>query len=148
MPVPSPGNQWVLALEYLITGKVMMIEVIIDQGRTPPVLGTWKPHGFSGDCTPDGDFAGTLRGTQSGSGVPLVTNAPIGALIARIGGSTADQSLDVDAKLPRIAFSVGRKCIFSVPAGVTGSLFLGVNDDPSRMANVTGELLVNIYEAI
>lgn len=147
--VPEPGKQWKLALDYVTAGKVMMLEVVVEPGRPQqPVPGTWTPHDFRAACSPDGDFAGTLRGEESKSGAPLVASAPIGALIARIGGSTADQNLDTGATPSRIGFSVGRKCVFSVPTAPTGSLFLGVNDDPSRMALVTGQLLVNIYEAI
>jgi hypothetical protein len=146
--VPEPGKQWRLALDYLAAGKIMMLEVVVDATRQPPVPGTWTPHGFSGACSPDGDFTGKLRGEASNCGAPLVPSAPIGALIARIGGSTADQTLDTGPTPSKIAFSVGSKCVFSVPAAPTGSLFLGVNDDPSRMASVTGQLLVNIYEAV
>jgi len=146
--VPEPGKQWKLALDYLTAGRIMMLEVLIDPTRNPPVPGTWTPDGFSGACSPDGDFAGTLHGDRSNSGALLVPSAPPGALIARIGGSTADQTLDTGATPSRIMFSVGRKCVFSVPSTPTGSLLLGVNDDPSRMALVTGQLLVNIYEAV
>jgi hypothetical protein len=86
------------------------------------------------------------------AGTPLVPSAPRGALIARIGGSTADQIPDTTATPPappaRIVFSIGRKCVFTVPDKPAGSLFLGVNDDPNRMADVSGTLLVDIYEAI
>jgi len=144
--VPEAGKQWKLALDYLVAGKIMMLEVVIDAARGVP--GTWTPHGFTGACSPDGDFDGTLRGDEARAGTPLVASAPIGALVARIGGSTADQTLDSGTTLPRIAFAVGRKCVFSVPTTAAGSLFLGVNDDPSRMALVAGELRVSIYEAI
>ncbi len=82
------------------------------------------------------------------AGTPLVPSAPRGALIARIGGSTADQIADTALPPVRVLFSIGRKCVFTVPDKLTGSLFLGVNDDPSRMADVSGMLMVDIYEAI
>ncbi len=85
------------------------------------------------------------------AGTPLVPSASRGALIARIGGSTADQIADTatpPAGPARIVFSIGRKCVFTVPDKPAGSLFLGVNDDPGRMADVSGTLLVDIYEAI
>jgi hypothetical protein len=146
LPVPEPQKQWQLALQVLDIGKLMMIEVVIDPARQPPEDGTWTPQGFATACSADGDFSGTARGTTPGS--PLVSSAPPGALIARIGGSTADQTVDASATPSRVVFSVGRRCIFTVPSSPTGSLFLGVNDDPARMANVTGRLLVNIHEAL
>jgi hypothetical protein len=148
LAVPEPGMQWQLALQILTVGKVMMVEVVIDTVRQPPVNGTWTPLGFVEACSADGDFSGVAQGTAPPCGTPLVSSAAPGALIARIGGSTADHTIDTAATPSRVAFSIGRRCIFTVPGSPTGSLFLGVNDDPARMAGVTGRLLVNIYEAV
>jgi hypothetical protein len=148
LPVPEPQKQWQIALQVLTVGKLMMVEVVIDTARNPPEDGTWTPHGFVAACSADGDFTGTARGTTPPSGAPLVSSAPPGALIARIGGSTADQIADASPTPSRLVFSIGRRCVFTVPSSPVGSLFLGVNDDPARMADVTGRLLVNIYEAV
>jgi hypothetical protein len=144
--VPEPHKQWKLALEYLTAGKVLMLEVVEDTARN--IVAEWTPAGFTAPCSPDGDFEARLRGAASISGNPPVASAPLGALIARIGGSTADQNQDTGTAPARVAFSIGRKCVFTVPTSPTGSLFLGVNDDPSRMAQVTGQLRVNIFEAV
>jgi hypothetical protein len=184
--VPEPQQQWALALEAMTTGKLMKIEVVVDHGRAPPVIGTWTPKGFVSPCTADGDFNGTAQAPNPPvapppaappptatltpapapaaaqpapapvasptaaltAGTPLVPSAPRGALIARIGGSTADQVADTATPPARVVFSIGRKCVFTVPDKPAGSLFLGVNDDPSRMADVSGVLAVDIYEAI
>ena len=148
LPVPEPQKQWQLAVQVLTAGKLMMVEVVIDPARQPPENGTWTPEGFARACSADGDFEGTARGATPLAGTPLVSSAPLGALIARIGGSTADQTVDTSPTPSRVVFSIGRRCIFSVTNSPIGSLFLGVNDDPSRMASVTGRLLVNIYKAI
>jgi hypothetical protein len=145
--VPEASKQWKLALEMLTVGRIMKAEVIVDPARIPTELGVWRPQDFAQACSADGDFDGTARGTRP-TGTPLVASAPLGALIARIGGSTADQTLDSAQTPSRLIFSIGRKCIFTVPALPLGSLFLGVNDDPIRMAGVTGRLLVDIYEAV
>jgi hypothetical protein len=126
----------------------MKVEVVIDLRRDPPENGTWTPQDFATACSADGDFGGAARGTAPFAGTPLVSSASPGALIARIGGSTADQTADTSATPSRLVFSIGRKCIFTVPSAPIGSLFLGVNDDPTRMAGVTGQLLVSIYEAV
>jgi hypothetical protein len=126
----------------------MMVEVVVDTTRNPPISGTWRPNGFVADCSADGDFAATARGAAPFSGTLPVASAPPGALIARLGGSTADQTPDSATPPSRIVFAIGRRCVFTVPAAPTGSLFLGVNDDPSRMAAVTGRLVVNIFEAL
>jgi hypothetical protein len=145
LPVPEPQK---IGLQVLTVGKLMMVEVVIDPARQPPENGTWTPQGFVAACSADGDFSKTARGTTPPSGIPLVPSAPLGALIARIGGSTADQTVDASATPSRVVFSIGRRCVFTVPSSPTGSLFLGVNDDPARMADVAGRLLVNIYEAV
>ncbi len=144
--VPEPGKQWKLALEVLRAGRLVKVEVVIDPSRNPPEIGRWRPQGFANDCSADGDFAGTARGTNAPAGTPLLASAPPGALIGRIGGSTADQAVDTSQTPSRLVFSIGRKCVFAVPNSPAGSLFLGVNDDPVRMAEVTGRLLVDIYE--
>jgi hypothetical protein len=139
--VPENGKQWTLAVEILTVGRLMKIEV--------PAADTCTPQGFAAACSADGDFSGTARGTNPAPpGTQLLSIAPRGALIARIGGSTADQTIDASDKPSRLIFSIGRKCIFTVPSAPTGSLFLAVNDDPARMADVTGQLTVAIHEAL
>jgi hypothetical protein len=146
--IPQPNVQWTVALPMPTAGKVMMVEVVVDTGRKPAVTGLWKPCGFNDFCTADGDFDNTVSAGAANTGVLLVASAPRGALIARIGGSTADQTIDTNIPPARVLFSIGRKCVFTVPASPAGSLYLAVNDDPSRMAHVDGQLLVNIFEAI
>src|SRR5580700_5313684 len=147
LAVPEAGKQWKLALEMLTVGRIMKVEVVVAPTRVPPELGEWIPQEFAAACSADGDFDGTARGTRP-TGTPLVASTPLGALIARIGGSTADQTVDTAQTPSRLIFAIGRKCIFTVPASPVGSLFLGVNDDPIRMAGVNGRLLVDIYEAV
>jgi hypothetical protein len=103
--------------------------------------GEWTPEGFARACGPDGDFSGQQSGT------PFIASAPLGALIARIGGSTADATLD-PTSTTRIAFSVGRRCIFVTPTTVRGALFLGVNDSAPNMLKLAGRLCVDVYEAM
>jgi hypothetical protein len=95
---------------------------------------TWQPEGTK-TCTADGATA--LDRTV------LLPAAPGGALIAKIGGSSADTTVD---KLP--LFAVGRHCVFTVEAGKAGTLYLGVNDAVGSMARLTGHLTVRLWEAL
>ena len=95
---------------------------------------TWQPEGTK-TCTADGATA--LDRTV------LLPAAPAGALIAKIGGSSADTTVD---KLP--LFAVGRHCVFTVEAGKAGTLYLGVNDAVGSMARLTGHLTVRLWEAL
>jgi hypothetical protein len=144
LEVPTQGQHWTVALEYVTPGKTIKIEVI----TTASAPGKWKPDGFDTECTADGDFDETARGKGAARrpGV-IIASAPVGALVARIGGSTADQTVETGATANRIGFAVGRMCVFVAPTSPTGALFLGINDEPVRMARATGTLRVNIYEA-
>jgi len=149
----EPGIPWTLVLEYLTPGKLMKIEVVVDAARAPdPVTGTWTPQDFTAACTADGDVKGTAQGNRQQQGTPFLPSASIGALIARIGGSTADTTLDAGTPAGtnplRMGFAAGRTCVFSVPQMPLGALFMGVNDDMKRMAGLQGWLLVNVYEGL
>jgi hypothetical protein len=99
-----------------------------------PADQTWQPEG-SKRCTADGATA--LDRTA------LLPGAPAGALIAKIGGSSADTTVD---KLP--LFAVGRHCVFTVEAGKAGTLYLGVNDVVGSMSRLTGHLIVKLWVAL
>lgn len=140
--------QWTSVLDYAPPGKLLKIEVVEDLAATPPITGRWVPKDFPGTrCSADGDY----DNRQPAQGTPLLGSAPRGALIGRIGGSTADQGVDT-ATPPtppsRLLFSVGRFCVLMVPQSPAGALFLGVNDSPDRMSGVRDALYVNVYEAL
>ena len=147
-PVPeSSGTPWTKVLDYVTPGKTMKIEVVIDDKEKPcKCTGKWKPANFAQDIGPDGDF----DGSASKGGSQLVTTAPLGALIARIGGSTADQAPDPPTTTPatRLFFSVGRHCVFVAPQAPVGALYLAVNDAAANMGKVTGNLCVDVFEAL
>ncbi|MGO4884027.1 MAG: hypothetical protein ACLP59_24870 [Bryobacteraceae bacterium] len=97
----------------------------------------WTIHSGE-DCTADGDAL------LSRSGPLLLDNCPAGALIAKIGGGSADVKPDKTT-----IFGVGRHCVFSVTeATKTGSLYLGINDVRESMGRVQGSLEVKISESL
>ena len=137
--------QWTLAMELVPSGKLLKLEIITDPET--PDSGTWRPRGLTGRVTADGDFKKCDKSVTQ-----LLKTAPCGALIARIGGSATDQPTfneqEIVSPASTTVFSVGRKCIFSVPTTPTGSLFLGANVAPSDMADIEGDLVVRISEAL
>jgi hypothetical protein len=142
--VPDPqGVQWTRVLDCAPAGKLIKIEVVVNPNANPAIPGSWKPDGFAVDCSADGDF--TAAQTRPN---PVLPGVPIGALIARIGGSTSDQVSDASATPTRILFSVGRFCVMLVPQTPTGALFLGVNDRPELMGKIQGQLIVNVSESL
>jgi hypothetical protein len=153
--IPDPQNvPWTQVLDYANPGKLLKIVVVDDKGEPAPAQ-TWSPKGFSTACSADGDYEN--KQSLGTVGTPLLASAARGALIGRIGGSTADQTIDASTTPSRIVFAVGRFCVLQVAPALTpgtpastpvGALFLGVNDSTERMGGVTAQLCVNIYEAL
>lgn len=127
------GLQWTPVLDLVTPGKILKVEVAVNA--------TWTPDGFTAPCGADGDSSGSIQRDNL-----MVPNAPLGALIGRIGGSTADQTADVNRNM--LLFSVGRFCVLQIPDTAKGSLFLGVNDRAVCMSRVQGQLSVTISEAL
>lgn len=134
---------WTKALDYVTPGKLYRI-VVQPIAATPPGMGTtpqtWTPESATTACTADGDPS--LARSDS----VMLDTSPAGALVAKVGGSTADVQPDKDKLM---VFSAGRHCVFSVAdAAKAGSLYLGINDTVSSRAKVQGQLEVSIYEAL
>lgn len=119
----APAGFWTPALDY-VTGPALLRFV---------AAGTWR-YAFCGKCGPDGDTTSLLFRDQA-----QLPQAPIGALIAKVGGSTAGWQ-----DSPTL-FLVGSACVFSLPVSVAGPLYLGMNDEFSGMRNNSGSVSVTIY---
>ena len=128
VPARPAGGIWSLAIDYVTGPRKLKIAAQGEWGVTADRL-----------CGPDGDgFA------SEGLDKCLVTTAPRGSLIAKIGGGTADRSGTL--------YPVGRLSVIELadPSGanpVRGTLFLTMNDDPARFREHTGTITVQIWEA-
>lgn len=99
----------------------------------------WTPDGGT-PCTADGDPGLTRSGTVT------LDSCAAGALIGRVGGSSADLKAD---KEKVILFGVGKQCVFSVAdIAKTGSLYLSINDTQVSAAKVKGQLEITLCEAL
>jgi PA-IL-like protein len=122
--VPAkPTGVWTWAIDY-VKGPVRIL-VEADAG------GTWS-YSPEGVCGPDGDLNALLTGANM-----LLPSAPIGALLMKIGGSTAGSA---DGTV-RVA---GGKAYFEIDKSVTGPLFLTINDEPGGMIDNSGALKVKV----
>jgi hypothetical protein len=83
-------------------------------------------------CSPDGDLTSLMSRKHC-----LVPSAPVGALVGKIGGSSAGTG-------DGTTFAVGRTCVVKVPDG-GGPLYLAINDEPSGMWNNWGYHAVNVF---
>jgi hypothetical protein len=115
-----PTGLWTLVYDFVAGSQWLKI--------TANPLGLWS-YADSGRarCGPDGDPQAMLS-----PAVCLCKNAPVGALIAKIGGSTAGAD---DGPV----FAVGTSCVLRVPDG-GGPLYLTINDERAGMENNAGSL--------
>jgi hypothetical protein len=132
MEVPAkPEGLWLLALEYISGPKTFKIEA----------CGSWKYSDKIAPCGPDGDPGSLVDKSQC-----LFADAPIGALLGKIGGSSASMK---EAKV----FPVGLFCVVELPSketenAVKGPLYFSMNDHLAGFADNDGQLTVSIYEAV
>lgn len=81
----------------------------------------------------------------------LTTTALRGALIGKVGGSTADVPDLATAVAPygaKKVFAVGSNCIVSLNAAEGGPLYLTMNDSPDSFAEHDGALYVLIEQSL
>lgn len=122
----SAGTAWTMALEYVKAGRALRFSA----------SGKWQPEGVTSPIGADGDPLAPNAGSE------FLDSAPFGALIGRVGiSSAAATSTDY-------TFPIGRTAVLIVPPDKNGALFLGVNDHSTRMGKVTGPLKVTISEAL
>jgi hypothetical protein len=91
---------------------------IVSEGEWEETTGQIKPF------SPDGHAGVTLQPEQL-----VLKDSPVGSLIGKIGGSSADCPRNVDPTIEVIgrAFSLGSYCIVPVPTGSVGALFFSFN---------------------
>jgi len=91
-------------------------------------------------CGPDGSVK---EGLVTDALVPW---APVGALVGKVGGSTADKP-DLARLGVFFVFAVGSYCVVILESTVRGALFLTMNDVMAGFDGHTGAIEVAISEA-
>jgi hypothetical protein len=133
---------WTPALDFVTQDRLYRITVETKPDPADPakqVDQTWLPESGT-RCTADGDPAMTRKEALT------IDGCPAGALIAKVGGSSADLKPGKDSTL---LFAVGRHCVFSISdAGKCGGLYFGINDAQASMARIEGELEVTVCEGL
>ena len=128
-----PVGLWTRAVDYIAGPRKLKI--------TADPKSTWSLGGSN--AGPDGDSSQS----QNPNAPPLLPSALIGALIAKVGGSAADNTAPVlsTAGIPPVApvglpipLSIGSFCIFEISATQRGSLFLTMNDTAVAFAQHSG----------
>lgn len=132
---------WTKALDYVDASK--RLKFVVEDTRQVPVqqqgqLDVTVPNKWNyaveKQCTADGDPKAPINPANC-----LLPDAPPGALIAKIGGSTAGKGDGL--KL----FIVGSFCVFDLDDKTKGTLYLTMNADPMSSLERSGQLSVKIY---
>ena len=118
----KPAGLWTPTELYVVGPKILKI---VAHGR-------WKYAPTSVDYGADGDLESLVARSRC-----LAPEAPVGALIGKIGGSSAGTA---DAK----PFVVGSTFMATIAADQSGLLFLTINDEFSGMENNSGELRITV----
>jgi hypothetical protein len=132
-----PAGLWNLALEYVPASRLLRIKVADEDESGAAVARTWNPtSGLS--CGPDGTTPQVAR-------TLLWTQAPYGALIAKVGGSTADLPGKDGSFDGKKVFAVGSYAVIALDKDA-GPLFLTMNDTVDEFYQHEGALWVHLEE--
>jgi hypothetical protein len=153
---PARGN-WTCALEYVDASK--RLKFIVEDSRNaepaaagPPAadaaalggqaqvnhpareLNQWS-YAKDKQCGADGDPKAPVNPSNC-----LISDAPPGSLIAKIGGSVAGKTND-GVK----SFVVGSFCVVDLDDKSKGALYLAMNADPMGSLPRSGHLCIKVY---
>ena len=118
----KPDGIWTVAYEYVKGPALIQIVANDDQWEYAP----------GKKSTANGDLTSMLCPQDT-----ILPSAPVGAMIAKVGGSTAGTS---DGRL----FVVGKISLLRLDQNTSGPLFLTVNDELTGLQNNTGSIKVKI----
>jgi PA-IL-like protein len=117
----KPDGLWTIAREFVAGPARIRFEA----------KGSWK-YSPDSPCGPDGDMLSMISPGQT-----ILKSAPVGSLIAKIGGSSAGQT---DGTL----YLIGSFAVIEIGADVKGPLYLTINDDPGGFMNNSESLKVKV----
>lgn len=144
----KPEGLWNMVHPYVRGAallKVTVVAQVVDQnGQRKDISTKWKTT-----ANDEGGADGVFRPPRAPASF-LVPTAPFGALIAKIGGSTADlpdASASGGPYPGRKVFAVGSCTVVTLIDTDCGPLFLTMNDSPAGFADHAGELWVLIEGA-
>jgi hypothetical protein len=134
----KPSGIWNLAVEWIGPSRLLRFKVVNEDGSCPGAPATWNPAADV-ECGPDGKVPALPHNS-------LCSRAQYGALIGKIGGSTADLPGAETAGAPKM-FAVGSYAVYSIGAD-SGPLFLTMNDSADNFHMHNGALWVQIDECL
>lgn len=121
VPARPTTGIWTLAHDFVPAGALIKLEAV----------GRWS-YSIGMESGPDGDVSALLTAVQA-----LAPKAPVGALIAKVGGSTAGIA-------DGVLYTVGSRAVIRVKADAEGPLYLTINDHVTGLGDNTGNLSVKV----
>jgi hypothetical protein len=121
----KPAGVWTWAVDYVKGPALILIEA----------AGTWT-YARGATCGPDGDLNAVLSAQHA-----MLPSAPIGALLVKIGGSTAG----VNDGVIRVG---GSRAVIAIDDKVSGPLLLTINDEITGLADNAGNVKVTVSMAL
>jgi hypothetical protein len=138
-----PRGLWSLVAEYVPGSRLLRLQVLLTHEHRGFLPASWSPIDGT-TCQADG-----VVSTPPKSGF-LSLSAPYGALIGKVGGSSADLP---DSSMPaapygtdKRVFTVGSYCVVSIGVAEGGPLYLTMNDSPDGFTRHSGALRVLVEE--
>jgi hypothetical protein len=140
--VESTVALWSLAKDYIAGSRLLRFTVVDKDEQKQTASISWSP------------IKGTMCGANGIVANPpksgcLSTGAPYGALIGKLGGSSADIPDSSTPTAPygtKRVFAIGTHCVIALGGSEGGPLYLTMNDSPDGFANHSGDLHVLIEE--
>jgi len=140
----KPPGCWTVILPFVTGPRLLRFSVHDKDDKGAGVPMKWRLNSDE-ECGADGSIKG---GTKTGA---LVTSAALGALVGKVGGSTADlpdaSTAAATGGSGRKLFPVGSYAVVALTSNDSGPLFLTMNDGTEGFATHSGSLWVLIEEA-
>lgn len=140
--VESTVALWSLAKEYIAGSRLLRFTVVDEDEQKQTASMSWSPVKGT-TCGANGIV---VNPPKSGC---LSTGALYGALIGKLGGSSADIPDGSSPTAPygtKRVFAIGTHCVIVLGSSEGGPLYLTMNDSPDGFANHSGDLHVLIEE--
>ena len=140
--VNATTGPWSVGRVYVPGSRLLRFPVVDKDDQDKSASTSWSPvKGIN--CGPDGAISTPVKSS-------LLTNGALyGALIGKLGGSSADVPDSSQPTTPyanKRVFAVGSHCIISISSTEGGPLYFTMNDSPDGFPSHSGELNVLIEQ--
>ena len=139
----KPEGLWNMVFPYVCGPRLLRVRAAGKDDKGKDVDTKWKPTA-NDECGPNG-----LPKSPKTAATLLVSAAPFGSMVGKIGGSTADlpDTSPGGTYSGRRVFPTGSYAVVTLTSADCGPLFMTINDSPEGFEDHSGELWILIEEA-